>query len=415
MAGSILKNAVIRLSGEGVNKALWFLFMIFLARSLGPKEFGFFSYAFSFGSLLAILTDLGTNNYLIKAVHEKPGQDDFYLNSIYGLKIVLSVIAVVVLLIFAFFSVHVDKVVVLFSLSLIVVSFIDPVNYLFRAHKQMGYETLLMLLWRVLLVGSGFAAIYFMKWGLEPLSFLFLAVSFVMVFAAQYLVRKKYKVSFYMTERKGWLDFFKKSVPIGLLIFAGAILLKMNTIILQFFRGGEEVGWYSASFRLIEGTLFIPSFFVAAVFPHFCENFQNGQKSSLGILRKAFILLSASSLLVSACLFVFSKFLIRILYGPDFSPAVASMSVLSASVFFMFINELFLFFFISVNRHAAALKMYFVTVLLYLAACVLTISRWGYMGAAWSLLAAEILLFLLYLVAGNFNKPLFPDRGPAVC
>src|SRR3989339_637369 len=117
MAGSILKNAVIRLSGEGVNKALWFLFMIFLARSLGPKEFGFFSYAFSFGSLLAILTDLGTNNYLIKAVHEKPGQDDFYLNSIYGLKIVLSVIAVVVLLIFAFFSVPVEKVEVIFLLS----------------------------------------------------------------------------------------------------------------------------------------------------------------------------------------------------------------------------------------------------------------------------------------------------------
>jgi O-antigen/teichoic acid export membrane protein len=86
----IIFNTAFRWSGEIFTKALWLVFVIILARRLGSNGFGYFNYAFSFGSMLIVLTDLGTNMFIVKTVSRDTDLAGYYLTNVFFLKVLLS-------------------------------------------------------------------------------------------------------------------------------------------------------------------------------------------------------------------------------------------------------------------------------------------------------------------------------------
>ncbi|MEM2174792.1 MAG: oligosaccharide flippase family protein [Candidatus Micrarchaeia archaeon] len=270
---TIIFNTVLRWSGEILNKIIWFIFIVFLARYLGNKNFGYFSYAFSFASLFIIFTDLGTNILLVKKISENKEQINLYFSNILLMKILLCIIIFIIITVLAFLLTEFPQVVISLSLALFISAFLDPFNSLYRANKQMYYETLVMLIWRILLVSLSFVGANFFDFNLKEISYAFIFGSMATLCLTFYLSKKIYKLNlkFANINIKIWKTLVCESIPLGIIVILGGIFFKLNTILLLHFKGAQEVGWYSASFRLIEGTFFIPSFFVASVFPFFCE------------------------------------------------------------------------------------------------------------------------------------------------
>ena len=70
-----VQHSGISIIGTFINGALGMLFFIFLARNLGPEDFGLLSVSISSLTLLADIADLGVNSSIIKFVGKNIKED----------------------------------------------------------------------------------------------------------------------------------------------------------------------------------------------------------------------------------------------------------------------------------------------------------------------------------------------------
>jgi O-antigen/teichoic acid export membrane protein len=172
---------------------------------------------------------------------------------------------------------------------------------------------------------------------------------------------------------------------------------KLNVIILQYLGTAQEVGWYSAAFKLIEGTFFVPSIFIGSLFPFLCENNERNTitESGFRLFMKGFLFLAVISVLVALAVTFLSGFIIQLLFGLPFMPAANALKVLVWSLVFIYVNELFTYLFLSIDRQKSLLKILAVALAVYLLSSVILIPKYGFMGAAMVLLITQGVLFLL--------------------
>lgn len=189
----IFFNAALRWSGEILIKLLWFMFFIILARQLGANEFGYFNYAFSFASMLTVFTDLGTNLLIVKTISKNESVTHYYLTNVIFLKIILSLAVFIVIIAYANVAAEPPLVLVLISLSLLISAFLDPLNSVFRAYGKMYYETSVMLLWRILIVGISLFGLYWLNFRLLGISISFIVAGVIALMVSFQIIKYSFK------------------------------------------------------------------------------------------------------------------------------------------------------------------------------------------------------------------------------
>lgn len=399
----MLLNTVCRWLGEIISKGVWFVFIILLARKLGSAGFGYFNYAFSFGSLLVLFSDLGTNIFLVREIATDASKTSYYLSNIFLIKIVASIAVAVTAFFIPKSTPQVSLAVNIFTASLIISAFLDPLNSLFRANKDMLYETIVMLLWRLLIVSTSLAGIYFITNSLTLIAVAFIASSLLAVAVSVYIAGRAYNLMLFdikLVDVKSWKALLRGASIIGVLIILGGMFFKFNTILLQYFCDAREVGLYSAAFKLIEGTFFISSIFIGSLFPYLCEANTGNKLSSSGIalFRKAFLLISLLAGSIAAVLFIFAEKIIRLCYGAEFAPSAASLKILSWSLIFIFLNELFMYLYLSIHRQKSVLKIMSLASVIYILLCLILIPYHGFTGASWVIMVSQAALFSFNLL-----------------
>ncbi len=398
---SIIVNTGFRWAGEIVNKALWFVFVILLARKLGAAGFGYFNYAFSFAGLLVIFADLGTSILLVRKASRERERTGYYLSNILGIKCFVSLLVLVIAFLIPKEPAGVSLSVMLFSIALVASGFLDPFNAVYRVNMQMHKETAVMLAWRFLIVGLSCLALYILNAGLNGVGIAFVAATAAAMLVT-FLTAKKsgILVSFREIDVRAWKSILRESVVVGSLFMIGGIYFKFNMVLLQYLGRAQAVGWYGAAFKLIEGCFFVSSFFIASLFPLMCGHNLNREISDHGmsLFRKALLFLAAAGTLIAILAALFAGPLIRILYGPEYLPAVDILRILAWSLVFIYINELFTFFFLSADRQKSMFKILLAGLIVYTLLCVILIPQYGYLGAAWVLLITEGFVTLLNML-----------------
>ena len=102
-----------------------------------------------------------------------------------------------------------------------------------------------------------------------------------------------------------------------------------------------DVGVYSVAYRFIEQVLYIPSFFVAAVFPIIASYHATGDALLKLAIDKSFAFLVILGFPVTAALFMLAPEIVNLIAGAEFSDAVRPLRILVLSSIFFFTNALF--------------------------------------------------------------------------
>lgn len=199
-----------------------------------------------------------------------------------------------------------------------------------------------------------------------------------------------------------WGQILKESLPVGTLVVVITIFYKLNVVVLEYFSNSDEVGWYSASFKLIEASFFISSIFIASIFPYFCRDGIRNRISDYALLlfKKSFLFLFGAALILALVLFLFSNEIISRLYGSGYIPAIKVLNIVAWMPIFIYLNELFLFLFLSIDKQMTIIKLMIIPICVYFLSCFTLIPKWNCIGAAWSLLLTQVILFItniLYL------------------
>lgn len=265
--GWLFVDRILRM-GTGLLVGVW------VARYLGPEQFGLLSFAAAFIGLFGSLATLGLQEIVVRSILQSPAATNETLGTAVLLQLVSGVITYVCIL-GAIFWLRPDdglaKLIVAILGTAIVFKFSEVATYWFESQVLSKYivwvqngSYLVFAGLKVLLILKG-ANLTAFAWTTLAEAVVVAFLTLVM-FAWRGLKPLKLKISPAKTK-----ELLKDSWPLMLSGIAIMIYMKIDQIMLGQMVGDEAVGIYSAATRISEIWYFIPGIFVASVFPAILE------------------------------------------------------------------------------------------------------------------------------------------------
>lgn len=397
-AQRVLRNSAWLFTADALAKVLALIIQVIAARYIGAKDFGVFSFAFSFAGILMIFADSGINTFLAREISRNRERMGEYMDNAFFLKGALTLASVPILGTMIFFSALDDQacwVAWAIGLGLLLNGYAGIYIAAFRALEQMRLVSVLSFTQRALFFVAGLT-ILLLGYKIVPLSLAFLCVAAVNLAATRWLYSAR------MEWKKGgysWSaikDIFRHSAPLGGIILFSYIYFRIDGIMLYYLRGEVETGWYSAAFKLIEAVVLLIAAAQDALFPLLSRTFGEPNDRFCNIWKEAarYMLLLGLPLGVATALL--APRLTQTLYGESFGAAGIALQVMALAIPMLFLNNLANQVLVSANRAGDILKTVTAGAAINIALNLILIPRLGYMGAAWAICLTQGAVFGLY-------------------
>lgn len=243
---------------------------VWLARYLGPEQFGVFNYALSFVAIFGVFSSLGLDKLVTKELLSRP-QDS---HEIMGTSFMLRFIGAIFLLPLATFSISIVRpdndlmfiMVIIISSSFFFTSF-EIIKYWFESHVQAKYSAIIdaiviftsSIIKGILIILE--APLVAFAWVVVIESIL-LAIGLIIIY-----IKKSNKILDWKVSFQKLRYMLKEACP---LILSGAVFVlftRIDQVMLGSMIGDEAVGIFAAAVRISEGWMFIPMIIATSLFP----------------------------------------------------------------------------------------------------------------------------------------------------
>ncbi len=386
---------VAKLGADLVGRLCQLGFIVQVASWLGPGEFGSYSLALFFGILAGQLADGGLHLLVNReAVHSKDSLAGSALAAKLRLAALLAPLLGLVIVIFAAdpgqgFSLW------LIAYSFVIYSFTEFGFSLLRAHQKLHQEALAVLLNRVLLLGGGTLGLAIFGWGLGSVA----AAHCVSASLTTLWISGKLRTYISPAQTGSMsqilpLQVWQRALPLGLGLLLSTLSFRMDVPLLAFFHPVEEVGRYSAAYRLFEPALLLPAALVAGCFPRLVRAVDLLPKfvqHSLELL----IVLGCLGLATALGLAALSGWIVGWLYEPRYAGSSIILAVLAGAIPFMFLNYGLTHLLIALGHERANTAFFGVALAVNLGANLLLVPITGGIGAAVVTILTELTLCVL--------------------
>jgi len=309
----------------------------YVARYLGPKQFGLLSYAVSFVGLFTAIATLGLDSILVRELVKDAHKEDELLGTAFLLRLIgafgmLTVLAIAVK--FTSNDHYTNVLIFIIATSAIFRSF-NVIDFYFQSKVLSKYVVYANIISLFISSIVKIALIYYRA----PLIYFALVVlfdSFVMACGFIYFFFKhsKFKIQNLKFKRETAISLLKDSWP---LILSGGILMiqaRIDQVMIQEFRGSVEVGYYSVAMRLIETITFMPMILKNSLFPAIQNAKKYSEKIYINRLLNFYRLNFLLFLVFAIPIFFFSKKIVILLFGKSYQPAGILLAFLSVRLFF---------------------------------------------------------------------------------
>jgi O-antigen/teichoic acid export membrane protein len=183
-------------------------------------------------------------------------------------------------------------------------------------------------------------------------------------------------------------------LPFAVTFVLTTLYWKLDVPLLQFFRGSTEVGWYSLAYKPFEAVLFVPITMLGVVLPALAVY----QRASPERLKAAVAMFFKALLMLGWPLSIGVVILARPLAGllPTFYPeSIPALRILALAYAFAFVNNAFIGALTVVDRQVSYAKAAGASMLVNLISNLILIPPYGYIAAAWTTVATEIVLVVV--------------------
>lgn len=390
-SSAVVSNAGWQLADNLLRMAVALVVGIWLARYLGPAQFGLFSYAVAFVALFSSISSLGLDDIIVRDIVRTSADKETILGTSFTLKLVGGVVAFFAALGTIFFLRPNDGLsqglVAIIGIGTVFQAF-NVIEFWFHSQVQAKYAVLaknaaflLCSLGKVVLILVG-----------APLvAFAWIASAEVMLgmsgLILAYHVRGNRILHWNVQLKKG-TALLKDSWPLMLSSVVIVIYLRIDQIMLGDMAGDAEVGIYSVAVRLAEVWYFIPSAIYWSLFPGIVEARGLGDEMFFGHLQRLYNWAALSAYAVALPVTFVAPWLVSTLFGEAYARAGLMLSVLIWSNVFTSLEMARSGFLTAMNWT----RLYLLTVTL---GCLLNVGlnwmlipRYGGMGAVVASLAA---------------------------
>jgi len=377
---------------------------VWVARYLGPDQFGSLNFALAFIALFGTAATLGLDGIVVRELLHNPEERPEILGTSLALRSFSGLLSVAVSITTLRLIQPHDRqallLVSILSLTLIFQAF-DTIDCLFQSEVRSK-----MTVWAknsafLVFAGLRVSLIYFKA----PLWTFAAANSGEIGLGAAALVFG-YRLSggriFWWRARKvRAVTLLKESWPAILSGLAIMVYMRLDTIMLKMMQGDFAVGLYSAATRVSEVWYFIPTAIVSSVSPAIMRA-KNDPKLFYGRLRRLFSLMTVTAYVIGSIVALASPMIIRILYSKSYSGAAPVLAVHVWASIFVFLGVAQSPWNLSKNLLKQSLYNTLSGAIVNFALNLYLIPRYSAMGAA-------IATVVAYSIAGVFANA-FSDR-----
>jgi len=357
---------------------------VYVARYLGPNNYGLFSYAGSFAGLFSAIAALGLDNIVVRELAKNEKKRDELLGTTFVLKIIGSILMLIIIVIAVRLTNNdsfTNLLIFIIAIGIIFQSF-DVIQFYFQSRVLSKYTvyaqifaTILCSVIKLLLIYLNMGLIYFAM--VTLLQSIILASGFVAMYIKQ-------KLNLFSWRPK--LDLAKKllsdSWPLILSGMAISIYMKTDQVMIKNMLDAKAVGNYAVAVRLTEVWYFIPMAITNSLFPAIINAKKISEKLYYERLQKLYDLMTWSAIGIALPIMLFSHNIIKLLFGIQYQEAVGVLKIYAWASVFVFLGVASAKYLIAENYTRISFLRNIVGAIINIALNIILIPKFGINGAA---------------------------------
>jgi len=299
-----------------------FFTIAFVARYLGPENFGKLSYAQSFVAIFSVFASLGIDNILYRDLVSHPEKEHELLGTAIFSKLIFGSLSFIFTVLAAFLlnaDIVLSALIFIISLTFIFQPF-AIINHLFSARVQSKYYAYTTVLLAFIIAGSKLALIYLGEGILYFAGLIALETAlYSLFFLVIYICRFQGKPWRWRFSPQIFVRLFRDSWPMLLAGFSAFLYGRIDQVMIQHYLGSASVGMYDAAVRLTEIWIFFPSIIIASLFPAITNAHQSDMDAYARRFRALILLTLGIILCITIPIFILAPFIVSIVFGNAFS------------------------------------------------------------------------------------------------
>ncbi len=378
-----------------------FFTLAMVARYLGPDNYGKISYAQSFVAIFSIFATLGIDQVLYRDLIAHPDKEKQILGTAFLAKLVFGLVTFFVTCATALYVN--DDIILTLLIGIIAINFIfqpfSVLSHYFNAKVAAKYSSIASIVIAFLIPALKFAVIFLD----QGIIYFAAIIAFETIFLASYNVFIYYRIfdghilnwEFSANTLRGFLF---DSWPLMAAGFSGYIYGRIDQVMIQHSIDSSAVGIYDASVRITEICGFLPGVFITSLFPAIV----NAKKSSEAEYKNRFKTLSLFSIglatLIAIFVFLFSPFIIGLIFGPAFAESSAVLKIYIWSLVGAITVSLMQSYLIVENRAKKILILSVIGAFINVILNLYLIPLHGIYGAAIATLLSYVTIVFLFII-----------------
>lgn len=379
-----------------------FFIGIWIARYLGPEEFGILSYAESFIYLFTAIATLGLDQIVVKELVKSRSKLDEILGTTFVLRIIGFVIMFSLILISLTFLDNTKatrELILIISFSVALQSF-KGIDFYFQSKVLSKYVTIansvavgIVALVKIVLILSDAPLVYF---GYAiVLEWLLIAIGYMIAYSFVNLSILKWTFQIDVAR-----ELLSKSWPLIIGSIAAALYMKIDQVMIKEILDERAVGIYSVAVRLTSIWIFVTVAITQSVFPALVRAYQDDVEVFYQRLQKLYDVLIKIAFVVCIIYFIFAPYFVPILFGDVYSESTGVLVIYIWSIIFVFLSNASWSFYLNEGLERFSSVRLIIGAVLNIFINVYFIEWYGLKGAAYATLIS-------YAVSGYLVNALF--------
>ena len=323
-----------------VRSGVTFVIIIWLARYLGPQQFGIFNYVLAIVAISSAMATFGLEDIVVRELVHSPSERNEILGTAFVIKLLGGGIAFITA-ITVIRWLRPNEAIMLWLVGIAAAGTfflaLDVIDYWFRSAVQSKYTVIARVTSAVILNLSKVGLIVFKA----PLS-AFIVATFAEAALSGVLLVVMYRarvgrVFAWNATRARAVSLLKSSWPLFFSVMVVMIYMKIDQVMIGEMLGEQEVGIYSAAVRLVEMWYIVPAILAMSFFPSMYKlKFDNPQRylQRIQLFLDSMVVVSVGA---GVLILLVAEQLVVLIYGSEYQGAVGVLQIYIWSSVFVFL------------------------------------------------------------------------------
>ena len=390
----LASNYSLLVAGETLSKFFSFVAFMYLARILGPRNYGHMEFTLAVMVFFTLFVDMGSGPWGARQIPQNPDKIPETVTSVVSLRLLLSCVGFLLLYLFSrsLSDPLPRRLLLIYGITLF--AYPGFLQWVFQ-----GLQNMRWVAWATVVRQFFFSFLIFATIR-RPEDVLAIGwIECVSVGAVVVFILVIYRKVVGSFELRWNPEDFKRgllqSAPIGFSELSWAFIWYSATVMLGLIVGGRELGWFGAAHRPIMAMHTFVFLYFYNLLPSIALSMQESEDGLRKLLRRSLALSSWTSLFAGTMGTIFAEYILTFIFGTQYQRAVTTFQILIWVLVAMMISGHFSYTLVGWNLQ----KLHLISFLVALAASMLLspflIPRYEIIGAALTILGSILVKGIL--------------------